>query len=62
VERWGIATKSVADLLGRRGDVVSRRVRWGVERREADGAFRQAYDSLDRALSKRLENDTPENA
>lgn len=52
VERWRQGTKGLADLLGRRADVVSRWVRWGAERRQADDAFGRDYEALDRALDE----------
>ena len=51
VERWGQSTKRLADLVGRRADVVSRWVRWGGERRQTDEAFRLEFDALDESLA-----------
>ena len=50
IERWRQSTKELADLMGRRADVVSRWVRWGAERRRGDEAFRREYEGLDVAL------------
>lgn len=50
VERWGQSTKQLADLLGRRGDVASRWVRWGGERRQMEKGFRREFETLDSSL------------
>jgi len=51
VERWGQHAKRLGEVVGRRGDVVSRWVRRGSQIRETDKAFQEAYDELDRALA-----------
>jgi hypothetical protein len=51
VERWGQDAKRLGEVVGRRGDVVSRWVRRGSQIRETDEAFRDAHDELDRALA-----------
>ena len=43
--------KRLREVVARRGDVVSRWVRCGSQRRQTDEAFRAAYDELDRALA-----------
>jgi len=53
VERWGVGTKALAEVLGRRADAVTRWVHCGAERRQHDAAFRQSYDELDAALAGR---------
>jgi len=50
VERWNQQPRALGELLGRRADVVSRWVRWGAERRQADEAFREVYERLDSAV------------
>jgi len=51
VERWGQQSKKIGELLGRRGDVVSRWVRGGSDLKESDEAFRAAFDDLDQAIA-----------
>ena len=60
-ERWGQGTKRLADLLGRRADVVSRWVRWGGERRQTDEAFRLDFEALDESLATALKRKTRTN-
>jgi len=52
VERWGQSSRELGTVVGRRGDVVSRWVRWGAARRDDDPDFAEAYDELDRKLSE----------
>jgi hypothetical protein len=58
VERWEQSTKRLADLLGRRADVVSRWVRWGGELRQTDKAFRLDFEALDEALATGFKRET----
>jgi REP element-mobilizing transposase RayT len=58
VERWEQSTKRLADLLGRRADVVSRWVRWGGELRQTDNAFRLDFEALDEALATGFKRET----
>ncbi len=51
VERWRQSARELGRILGRRGDVISRWVRWGAARRQGDPGFGDAYDDLDRELS-----------
>jgi REP element-mobilizing transposase RayT len=60
VERWRLRPVDLAPLFGRRADVVSRWVRWGVEGRQQDTEFKEAYDRLDEVLCSRFD-DTPPN-
>ena len=53
VERWGQQSKRLGELLGRRGDAVSRWVRRGAELRGSDAEFRERYESVDRKLAAR---------
>jgi len=55
VERWRLRPVDLAPLFGRRADVVSRWVRWGVERRQEDTEFKEAYDRLDEVLCSKLD-------
>lgn len=50
-ERWGQPAKKLGELVGRRGDAVSRWVKRGSELRMTDERFREAYFALDRALA-----------
>ncbi|MCP4896880.1 MAG: hypothetical protein GY906_07880 [bacterium] len=52
VERWKVSTKSLADLVGRRADVVTRWVRSGTEIRLTDEQFRERYEALDAAMAR----------
>jgi putative transposase len=52
VERWGQSSRELGKVVGRRGDVVSRWVRWGAARRGGDPDFAEAYDELDQKLSE----------
>jgi len=58
-ERWHLSPSSFAPLFRRRNDVVSRWVRWGVQRRMEDQDFRSLHDDLDHELSRRLTNAEP---
>jgi REP-associated tyrosine transposase len=51
VERWRVGTKALAQLVGRRADVVTRWCRMGAELRQTDTAFRSRYDELDQRLA-----------
>ncbi len=51
VERWGQQSKRLGELLGRRGDAVSRWVRHGAELRGSDSSFANDYEELDKALA-----------
>ncbi len=51
VERWRQSARELGRILGRRGDVISRWVRWGAARRQTYADFADAYDELDRELS-----------
>jgi REP element-mobilizing transposase RayT len=59
VERWQLRPCDFAPLFHRRNDVVSRWVRWGVDRRTGDPAFRELYQTLDQNLSQRLVDSPP---
>jgi REP element-mobilizing transposase RayT len=61
VERWRLRPVDLAPLFGRRADVVSRWVRWGVEGRQHDAEFREAYDRLDEHLCDQLGGTPPLN-
>ncbi len=52
VERWRMSTKSLADLVGRRADVVTRWVRRGTEIRLTDERYRERYEALDTAMAR----------
>ena len=56
VERWRQSPRELGKVLGRRGDAISRWVRWGAERRITEAEFAEAHDELDRRLST-LEDD-----
>lgn len=51
IERWGISAKSIADLVGRRPEAVSRWASRGVELRRSSVDFRTAYEKLDYELA-----------
>jgi REP element-mobilizing transposase RayT len=59
VELWRLRPVDQAPLFGRRSDVVSRWVRWGVERRRRHTGFEEAYDRLDDDLCTRLGDASP---
>ena len=59
IERWWLRPSELAPLFGRRNDVVSRWVRWGVDRRRVAEEFREAYEALDRHLSSKLPAEDP---
>jgi hypothetical protein len=52
IERWGQSPSSLASLLGRHPDVVTRWARRGVDLRQNDRGFSDAVDSLDRRLAE----------
>jgi REP element-mobilizing transposase RayT len=51
VERWRVRTADLARVFDRRGDVMSRWVRLGVELRRTDDAFARAFENLDATLA-----------
>lgn len=57
VERWRQTARGLGEVIGRRGDVVSRWVRRGAERRLNEGDFRNLYESLDIRLSEKTRSD-----
>jgi hypothetical protein len=53
IERWGVTAKSLAELLGRWPESVSRWASRGAEMRMRSDPFREEYERLDTALAAR---------
>jgi REP element-mobilizing transposase RayT len=53
IERWGMTAQSMAKLVGRLPEAVSRWGSRGAEMRQESDEFRQAYEKLDRYLATR---------
>ena len=53
-ETWRLRTKGLADLMGRRADVVSRRARRGGELRQSDSEFLAELERVDEGKSQAL--------
>ena len=51
IERWGIKAKSLARLVGRLPEAVSRWGSRGAEMRQQSEDFKESYENLDRRLA-----------
>jgi REP element-mobilizing transposase RayT len=51
IERWGLAARSLAEVVGRLPEVVSRWASRGAKMRQESAEFRSEYERLDRALA-----------
>ena len=58
IERWGQGPKRLGEVLGRSADTVGRWAYRSSKRRQADEAFRAAYETLDRTLMKVTASDS----
>jgi hypothetical protein len=53
IERWGVAAKSIAEVVGRRPEAVSRWAYRGTELRKDSEEFAATYEKLDKAMASR---------
>lgn len=51
IERWGVTAKSLAEVVGRRPEAVSRWAYRGAELRQDSEEFAATYEKLDRAVA-----------